>query len=133
MLITATGQTVWVILTEGCRIRLTGVIVPCAPREITSWTWDPKCIKKITILGLWIILLTVGVRVLLTGEKIFPGTIRLSNVVPRVNIIAARNAFIEPDYHPQVCQVVHGGKQDPKEDYWSSHLHQLPGRQSGHG
>ena len=100
----ATVQMVWVILTEGGRIRLAGVIVPCAAWDVTR---QPIAIENITTRGLWI-LLTVGARILLTGEQIFPGTICL-NVVPQPNIIAAGNARVEPDYHPQVRQVVHGG------------------------
>ena len=75
MLIMATGQTVWVILTEGGRILITGVIVPCAAWKIHNWV--PTAIETITITGPWI-LLTVGVQILLTGDQIFPGTIRLS-------------------------------------------------------
>ena len=97
---------VWAILTEGSSILPTGVNVPCAAWEVSKWV--PPSIEKITIRGLWI-QSTVGVWVLLTGDQIFPGTIHLSNVVQRVNIIAAGNADVEPDYHPQVRQVVHGG------------------------
>ena len=96
---------VWVILTEGGRIRLTGVNVPCAAWEIMIRV--PPAIELTTIHGVWI-LLTVGVWVLLTGDHIFPGPIHLFNVV-RLNIIAAGNADVEPDYHPQVRQVVHSG------------------------
>ena len=116
MLITATtGKTVWVDLTEGGRIRLAGDIVPCAVREIIirvkiiNRVRVPLPIEIITIKGLWILHLTVGVWILLTGDQIFPGTIRLANVGLRVNIIAAGNASVEPDYHPQVRQVVHSG------------------------
>ena len=101
MLIMATVQTVWLILAEGGRIRLTGFIVPCA-------AWDANrvlpAIEILTIRGPWI-LLTVGVWVLLTGVRIFPGTI--CYVVP--NKFAFGNSAVELDYHPQVRQVVHGG------------------------
>ena len=99
---------VWVIRTEGGRIRLTGKIDPRAAWEIITRR-VPISIEMITILGLWIILLTVGVWVLLTGDHMFPGTIHFINIVPLVNIFAARNALVKPDYHPQVRQVVHGG------------------------
>ena len=99
-----------VILTESRRIRLTGVKVPCA---VWDGSRDPSVIEIPTchfrsFISLSVIL-TIGVGVLLTGEQIFPSTIRLSNVFLRVNQIAAGNATVEPDYHPQVCQVVHGG------------------------
>ena len=97
---------VWVILTEGGRIRLTGAIVPCAAGEIIIRV--SIAIEIITTRGPWI-QLTVGVRILLTGEQIFPGTICITDVVIRVKIFAAINATVEPDYHPQVRQVVHGG------------------------
>ena len=100
-----TGKTVWVILTEGGRIRSTGVNVPRAVREPFR---VPNGIEGITNPDPWI-QLTVGVRVLLTDEQIFPGTIRTTNVVLRINIFAADNTTVELDYHPQVRQVVHGG------------------------
>ena len=107
LIMATTGKTVWVILTEGGRIRSTGVNVPRAVRE-KSLFWVPNGIERITNPNPWI-QLTVGVRVLLTDEQIFPGTIRTTNVVLRINIFAADNTAVELDYHPQVRQAVHGG------------------------
>ena len=106
--IVGAGNTVRVILTEGGRIIITGVNVPCAAWHTVRWV--AIFIEFSAVSGV-LIQLTVVLRVLCTGEQILPGGsihLKVTQYI-KSNYFAGWNSIEQPEYHPQVREAVDGG------------------------